>query len=143
MVTLSEKIVFAKTCAHFNPKLSGSGNCGINGYAPFDCASCGSYKKDVALESISKPEDNAQHDKHCKSCGCALVWENPHIPKHFHASSCNLEEWPVCKDCMIEHCCRTNCLGCEYGQHPDCRFLDMKRHYMSDEAETEGAEHEG
>jgi hypothetical protein len=34
---------------------------------------------------------------------------------------------------MVEHCCGTNCYACEYGKYPDCRFLDMKRHYMSED----------
>jgi hypothetical protein len=70
--------------------------------------------------------------KKCKLCGDRMVWENPHIPGHYHASSSDIENWPICRDCMIEHCCSTNCLGCEYGKYPDCRFFDMKRYYMSD-----------
>jgi len=71
--------------------------------------------------------------KNCKLCGCAMVWENPHLPGHYHESSCNIEDWPICHDCMVEHCCQTNCLGCGYGQYPDCRFSDMKHHYMTEE----------
>jgi len=70
--------------------------------------------------------------KNCKLCGAKMVWENPHLPGHYHVSSCDLEEWPICHDCMVEYCCRTNCLGCGYGKYPDCRFLDMKRHYMNE-----------
>ena len=71
--------------------------------------------------------------KKCKLCGGNMIWENPYIPGHFHESSCNIEDWPICHDCMVEHCCHTNCLGCEYGKYPDCRFLEMKQHYMSDD----------
>jgi len=70
--------------------------------------------------------------KNCKLCGCKTVWENLHIPGHFHASSCDLEDWHICHDCMVEHCVTTNCLGCEYGEYPDCRFLEMKQLYKEE-----------
>jgi hypothetical protein len=34
---------------------------------------------------------------------------------------------------MVEHCCSTDCLGCEYGEYPDCQFLELKEHYMSED----------
>jgi hypothetical protein len=71
--------------------------------------------------------------KNCELCGVKMVWENPYLPGHWQESSCEIEDWPICHDCMVEHCCRTNCLGCEYGKYPDCRFFDLKRHYMSDD----------
>jgi hypothetical protein len=69
--------------------------------------------------------------KNCKLCGGGMVWENPHIRGFFHASSCDLEDWDICHDCMVEHCCTTNCMGCGYGIYPDCRFLEMKLHYQT------------
>jgi len=71
--------------------------------------------------------------KNCKLCGWNMVWENPDIPGHFHESSNNLEDWHICRECMAEHCCQTNCHGCEYGKYPDCRFLYMKRHYLEED----------
>lgn len=68
--------------------------------------------------------------KHCKLCGGAMVWENPNLKGHFQESSCNIEGWPVCHDCMIEHCCNTDCSACKYGNVTDCRFHDLKKHYM-------------
>jgi len=76
--------------------------------------------------------------KNCKLCGGAMVWEHPEIPGLFLSSSCNIEEWPICHDCMVEHCCQTNCLGCEYGKYPDCRFLNLKKHYMDEDNHGEG-----
>jgi hypothetical protein len=69
--------------------------------------------------------------KRCNVCGCEMVWENKHIPGHFQASSGNIENWDICHGCMVEHCCSTNCLGCKYGKYPECRFLELKLHYMS------------
>jgi hypothetical protein len=77
--------------------------------------------------------------KNCKLCGCRMIWENPHILGHYQASSVNLEDWDICHECMVEHCVSTNCLGCEYGKHPDCRFLGLKQHYEDDAADSEEA----
>jgi hypothetical protein len=69
--------------------------------------------------------------KNCKLCGAKMVWENPYISGHYIESSCNMDGWDICCECMADHCCSTNCLGCEYGKYPECRFLELKRHYMS------------
>ena len=68
--------------------------------------------------------------KYCAGCGCELVWE--HIPRVRLASSANIEDYPICHDCMIEHCVSTNCYACELGTYSDCRFLELKQNYMSD-----------
>ena len=69
--------------------------------------------------------------KNCIICDCEMVWENPHIPGHFQESSCYIDDWPICHDCMVDHCCQTDCLWCEYGKYPDCRFYEMKMHYKN------------
>ena len=71
--------------------------------------------------------------KNCKLCNTGMIFENPCVPGRFHESSCNIEGWPICHECMVEHCVNTNCLGCEYGKHPDCRFLSLKEYYMSED----------
>lgn len=73
--------------------------------------------------------------QNCKCCGAQMVWEHPKIPTKYMVSSCNLEGWEICHDCMVEHCAQTNCLNCEYGQYPGCRFLELKRHYLSSDSE--------
>jgi hypothetical protein len=83
-----------------------------------------------AMRDSARPE---AENKNCKLCGGAMVWESPRVPGDFHASSSDIEDWPVCRDCMAEHCCHTNCLGCEYGTYPDCRFIEMKQLYMDNE----------
>lgn len=73
-------------------------------------------------------------EKNCKICGCQMVWEHPSIPGHFQESSCYLgSDWRICHDCMVEHCVNTNCLACNYGKYPDCRFLKMKLYYRDGE----------
>ncbi|MDR3278202.1 MAG: hypothetical protein LBT12_05455 [Oscillospiraceae bacterium] len=71
--------------------------------------------------------------KDCAVCGCAMTWRHPTLPEHVMESSCNLEDWHICHDCMVEHCLSTNCLGCAYGNYPACRFLELKAHYTKGE----------
>lgn len=72
----------------------------------------------------------------CKMCGrklgqfVGMLSGEPYIA----CSSDYIEEWDYCYSCMIEHCCTTNCLGCEFnpGNYNDCRFIDLKRNYLYD-----------
>jgi hypothetical protein len=72
-------------------------------------------------------------NKNCALCGTKMVWEHPNIPGHFVASSCDIDGWHICHECMAEHCAGTNCLSCEYGKYPECDFLELKRHYMQND----------
>jgi hypothetical protein len=44
-MTLTEKIEKAGTCQYCNWERSHNGNCNKDGYAPYDCEKCSSYKK--------------------------------------------------------------------------------------------------
>ena len=33
----------------------------------------------------------------------------------------------LCRDCLEEHCVQTNCLQCDIGNWPGCRYADIKR----------------
>ena len=68
-------------------------------------------------------------NKNCALCGTKTVWEHPKIPGHFVAGSCNMDGWPICRECMAVHCTGTNCLGCEFGKYPECCFMEFKRLY--------------
>lgn len=50
-------------------------------------------------------------------------------------SSDYIEDFPLCRSCLIEHCCSTNCLGCEHSpsDYHKCRFLEMKNFYLNEE----------
>jgi len=89
------------------------------------------------LEAVKKKAVKAfgkSLTKNCKLCGDKKVWEHPNIPGQLMESSCNVEDWPICNECMVEHCTHRNCFGCNYGKYPDCRFLDMKIYYLSNDA---------
>ncbi len=69
-------------------------------------------------------------EKDCSSCGDKLIWENPYIAGMFHSSSSNIEGFEMCKDCLVEHCCSTDCEKCEIGSYPGCEHLELKIYYM-------------
>ena len=85
----------------------------------------------VLDEAVAASGSVMANAKNCKFCGAKMVWV--HLPGHFQESSCNLEGWDICHDCMIEHCVVTDCLMCELDEYPECRFLDMKKHYMEED----------
>jgi len=71
----------------------------------------------------------------CKNCGVKLgqviniTNEDPFVV----CSSDYIENWGYCRTCMIDYCCTTNCLGCDFntGKYSDCRFFNIKQHYMN------------
>ena len=68
--------------------------------------------------------------KTCKLCGDELACQNFDLPGRYPKTIRGFDDWPICHQCMVEHCCDTNCMGCGFGKYPECRFLGMKRHYM-------------
>lgn len=66
----------------------------------------------------------------CKVCGSWLTRIDssgvPYASSHYNGTD-------ICDSCMVDHCVATNCLGCELGKYPDCKFLDMKKYYMSED----------
>lgn len=84
-----------------------------------------------ALPEMPKEKAATPKSIKCRICGCNMVWENPYAPGLYQESSCYLgDNWPICHDCMVEHCTHANCLACNYGKYPDCRFLKMKVFYL-------------
>ena len=37
----------------------------------------------------------------------------------------------ICRDCLVENCCHTNCVDCKIGDHPNCSYLSLKEYYLS------------
>ena len=86
---------------------------------------------------------------YCPRCKEPLYWESPIVltPGRIHCSECggwlatinrdgssyassHYNGTEICDSCMTEHCCSTNCLSCDRGNYPDCRFMEMKKIYM-------------
>ena len=104
-------------------------------------AACWEKFFDLKFEE-KEHKDNTEPPKplSCEFCGYKMVWENPHIPGHWHESSGYLGDgWPICIDCMATHCESANCVNCKYGAYPDCQFYYLHRKYDCPD-ETENAE---
>jgi hypothetical protein len=48
---LKEQIEFANTCKFCDWNRSHNGNCKLEGYAPFDCRTCSSYKEKTSNDA--------------------------------------------------------------------------------------------
>lgn len=59
----------------------------------------------------------------CKECGKMLIIETEFGPM---AMTCDYIEGPFCRECQIEHCRTTNCLGCDRGEYPYCKYQYLK-----------------
>lgn len=74
----------------------------------------------------------------CKMCGQELGIRLD--DRRIICKSDYIEGNDYCHVCQVEHCMNTNCLGCQMGNYPDCRHLDLKKSYMESsriEAEEE------
>lgn len=69
----------------------------------------------------------------CRICGdnVALKTEDGWILK---SNSEGDESKGICHDCLVEHCCDTNCLGCDLYRYPDCPHIELKKLYMEEDA---------
>lgn len=38
----------------------------------------------------------------------------------------------ICHECLVEHCCSTNCFGCDWYRYPDCPHIELKKIYMEE-----------
>lgn len=55
-----------------------------------------------------------------------MAWESANDHKTRKHSSIDVDDLDICRNCLQYHCETTNCLKCEYGKYPDCRFLHLK-----------------
>ena len=66
--------------------------------------------------------DETKFASKCKICGAEVIFEDN---GRFFASSDYIGT-DICRNCMEEHCKSTNCLACDIGKYPDCRYLYLK-----------------
>ena len=85
--------------------------------------------------------------KFCPECGQSIEWDLA-VPIIWDPMDCDLCGRPMirevsgsiiatgeyvgtttCRTCMTEHCSTTNCLGCQRGTYPGCKWLYLKRNY--------------
>ena len=39
----------------------------------------------------------------------------------------------ICHECLVEHCCNINCLGCDWYKYPNCPHIETKKNYMEED----------
>lgn len=73
-----------------------------------------------------KPLKHLTLSKKCSQCGAVTVWEHPDCKGILLCSSDDIPGIGICRCCLEEHCNTTNCLQCEYGKYPDCKYRYLK-----------------
>lgn len=115
----------------------------------YSCGKCGSPLQDTdRIGSITKGRWGF-----CPMCGEEVEWEKakPVEWKEMFCDTCGSQivyktaagmmassdyiGTSTCRDCQMEHCRRTNCLGCEIGNYPDCKFAYLKQMAMEEEGD--------
>lgn len=105
------------------------------------CSSCGR-----GLMS-RRQHDGASGWSFCPGCGEEIEWDKAQQVK-WESMDCDTCGRPMireldghmistgsyvgtttCQSCMAEWCGFTNCLGCERGSYPDCKWQYLKRRY--------------
>lgn len=84
-----------------------------------------------------KAEHFQWREQNCVRCGQALVYQVQCNSPYFVATSAYVGA-PLCNNCLEEHCMQTNCLQCDIGEWPNCRYSNIKRQGMQ-KAREEGA----
>jgi len=102
------------------------------------CSNCG--RKLVPQNNFYK----MLPDNFCPGCGEKIEWDKA-VPVKWEPMNCDVCGKPLivdmsghmvavgyyigtttCRNCMEEYCSQTNCLGCERGTYPDCKFQYLK-----------------
>ena len=84
------------------------------------CPGCGEPIEYEKAEPVHWQEQD------CVKCGCALIRLVRCNTPFFHVKY-EYVGAPLCRNCLEEHCVQTNCLQCEIGNWPNCRYADIKR----------------
>ena len=64
-------------------------------------------------------------------CGKPMIVEN----QEYMISTGNYVGITTCRSCMAEYCNQANCLGCDRGNYPACKFKSFKRPVPEEAAE--------
>lgn len=84
------------------------------------CPDCGEEIEYAKAKPVQWREQN------CEQCGSLLIRKMPGPPPYF-ISTDSFAGGPLCYRCMEEHCTQTNCLQCEIGKWPNCRYDYIKQ----------------
>ena len=97
------------------------------------CPSCGEpaeYEKAVHV---------IWRKRECAHCGRLLSYRANTKFSIFVTTLDYVRGVSLCRDCLEEHCAQTNCLQCDIGQWPNCRYAFIKQHVTQSSKGTEGS----
>lgn len=69
----------------------------------------------------------------CVMCGSAVGWKFTDDQWCLSSEAEGDEDKGICHTCLIEHCCNTNCLGCDLYKYPNCPHIATKKIYMEED----------
>lgn len=124
-------------------------------YKQFDFDTIGRYGSKIlntaaalynaSYRPIDKPRETTTHSKNdtfisafkkandellCKTCGHAVAWKTETGNYLYSSSAEGDERSGICYECLVEHCCSTNCFSCPLYHYPDCPHIALKKIYM-------------
>ena len=68
----------------------------------------------------------------CRMCGTNVAAVKTKSGWILSSNSEGDESKGICHECLAEHCCNTNCLGCDWYKYPDCPHIETKKIYMEE-----------
>ena len=77
-------------------------------------------------------------EQNCTACGRPLIRRMGEPSPYFVATGDYVPGAPLCRTCLEKYCTQTNCLQCELGSWPGCRYVSIKQHMMRKVSEQEG-----
>lgn len=77
-------------------------------------------------------------EQNCTACGRPLIRRMGEPSPYFVATGDYVPGAPLCRTCLEKYCTQTNCLQCELGSWPGCRYVSIKQHMMRKVSEAEG-----
>ena len=85
--------------------------------------------------------DKAKHvqwkEQKCTGCGRPLIYLAGAGAPYFLTTFDFVAGTTLCRNCLEEHCVQANCLQCDIGQWPDCRYAYIKQCGMEKAVKSE------
>ena len=69
----------------------------------------------------------------CRICGHKVSVCKTEDGWILSSSSEGDESKGICHECLVEHCCNTNCFGCDWYKYPKCPHIETKKIYMEED----------
>ena len=78
------------------------------------------------IEEEEVPEV-VEEELYCEQCGSQLIYKVDTLPQSRFMASSDYVGGRICLPCLAEHCAQTNCLQCDLGNWPKCKYEWIKK----------------